>query len=55
MAEDQRLVEAKRLLADPNTIFTDELVGMPKLAGFMKSSGFLRGDAGPPAGMMLKG
>ena len=44
-----------RLLADPNTTFTDELVGVPKLAEFMKSSGFLRSDAGPPAGMMLKG
>ena len=44
-----------RLLGDPNTTFTDELVGVPKLAEFMKSSGFLRGDAGPPAGMMLKG
>jgi NitT/TauT family transport system substrate-binding protein len=44
-----------RLLADPNTTFTDELVGVPKLAEFMKNSGFLRGEAGPPASMMLKG
>ncbi|MEH2483173.1 NitT/TauT family transport system substrate-binding protein [Nitrobacteraceae bacterium AZCC 2146] len=44
-----------RLLADPSTTFTDELVGVPKLAEFMKSSGFLRADASPPASMMLKG
>jgi NitT/TauT family transport system substrate-binding protein len=44
-----------KLLADPNTTFTDEIVGVPKLAEFMKSSGFLRADAGPAAGMMLKG
>jgi hypothetical protein len=36
----------RKLIVDPNTTFTSELVGVPKLAEFMRSSGFLRKDAG---------
>jgi ABC-type nitrate/sulfonate/bicarbonate transport system substrate-binding protein len=51
----QTAADFTRLLSDPNTTFTNEVVGVPKLAEFMKSTGFLRSDAGSPADMMLKG
>jgi NitT/TauT family transport system substrate-binding protein len=51
----QTAADFATLLSDPNTTFTNEIVGVPKLAEFMKSTGFLRSDAGSPADMMLKG
>jgi len=51
----QTAADFVKLLSDPNTTFTNELVGVTKLGEFMKSAGFLRSDAAPSADLMLKG
>ena len=44
-----------KLLADPNTEFTNQLVGVSKLAEFMRATGYLQNDVGSAADLMLKG
>lgn len=51
----QSEAEIARLLGDKDTAFNDKLIGVPKLAEFMRATGFIRGKVGDDADLLLKG